>query len=668
MSVQYGTATSGQQETLVSNSSVNALFAGNGEEYLQSTAYYSAMFGGSGDNYFYGNINGLYSGGSGDNYIDAGSGASTIDGGLGTSYIYLNWNSGSSALVRVDKGGGNDIIQLSGGSTSVQFGDGIASSDLAYSIDASNDLVITVGSTGQTVTFVNWFNQQVTPSLSLAFHDGSSLSYAQVDQLLPQSGAAGNVTINAMPEATDLFAGSGNDTLNSSYGGNETIETGLGNDIVNINGGSHVITVATGQTTINNDAWSGGSETLVVGQDAGNVVYHDQTNGQSPLTIEFGAGITESEVSSALLYDLLSFVGPMAGGSEPTANLTLAITGGPTVEIAPAIQPYATPDLPTIDFADGTTWAPQQLQAMLTTPLSGSDVANVEAGTNSAVTNGTAPTFAATDTQALFSYTDSDIVFGSSSLQALMANQGHTTVQANGGNTDIIAYAPENWTYNSTTQSWAITESPDLVDGGSGNSTITMTDGVALAQKGNSNITLEGASDVLLYDAGDGVDTVQDWSQSLTLSLGGGLSWNDVSLEQDGNDLVLDIGSSGKIDLQNYFQNPGASVQLQMFEGSDSNGLHAETLSLASVVSAFTATGPQSAPWSLSSALTDLALTAETNQAYGGDIAAYYALNGTLGGMSTDSAQAVLKDPAFGTAQTLTDPTQWQNGKYQLLA
>jgi hypothetical protein len=195
-----------------------------------------------------------------------------------------------------------------------------------------------------------------------------------------------------------------------------------------------------------------------------------------------------------------------------------------------------------------------------------------------------------------------------------------------------------------------------------------MTDGIALAQKGNSSMTLEGTNDVLLFDSGDGVDMVQNYSQNLTMSLGGGLSWNDLSLERDNNDLVLDIGSSGKIDLQNYFQNPNASIQLQMFEGSDSAGVHAEVLNLADAISAFTAAGPQSAPWSLDSALTNLALTAETNQAYGGDIAAYYALNGTLGGISTDVAQAVLKDPSFGTAQTLTDPTQWQNGKYQLLA
>jgi hypothetical protein len=66
--------------------------------------------------------------------------------------------------------------------------------------------------------------------------------------------------------------------------------------------------------------------------------------------------------------------------------------------------------------------------------------------------------------------------------------------------------------------------------------------------------------------------------------------------------------------------------------------------------------------WLISPCLT------ETGRAYGGDIAAYYALNGSLGGLSTDTVQAVLKDPTFGAAQTLADPSQWQSGQYKLLA
>lgn len=666
ISVQYGSATAGQSETLVASDwGSAALFAGNGEEYLEASGNTAWMFGGSGDNFFYGNINGLYSGGSGHNYIYAGTGVSTIDGGLGTSDIYLNGNTNSSALIRVDLGGGNDTISLEQGSAVVQFGVGIASSGLTFIPDSNGDLVITVVSTGQTVTLQNWFELQTSPNLSLTFQDGSSLSYNSIEQMLPQSGASGDVTIWAEPDSTDLFAGSGNDVLNSSYYGNETIETGPGTDVVNLNGsGSHVITAGTGETTINNNAWGeGNSETLVINADSGSVVYN--SGGSVPLTIEFGSGITESAVSAALMYDLAS----QMGNFEPTADLNLAIVGGPTIDMVSALQPYgAQADLPTLEFADGTTWTPEQLQEMFTVPLAGASEALVAAGTNTAITNGTAPTVSASDTQAFFSNTDSDIIFGSGVVQAIVANQGHSIIQANGGNANIVAYSRESWNYNSTSQSYTLTESPDLVDGGSGNSTITMTDGIALAQQGSSNVTLEGASVVLLFDAGDGADTVQNWSQNLTLSFGGGLSWNDVSLEQDGNDLVLDIGSSGKIDLQNYFQNPGANIQLQMFEGSDSSGVHAELANLSSIVTAFDAAGPQTSPWSIDNALTNLALTAETNQAYGGDVAAYYALNGTLGGLSTDVAQAVLKDPAFGTSQALTDPTQWQNGKYQLLA
>jgi hypothetical protein len=45
-----------------------------------------------------------------------------------------------------------------------------------------------------------------------------------------------------------------------------------------------------------------------------------------------------------------------------------------------------------------------------------------------------------------------------------------------------------------------------------------------------------------------------------------------------------------------------------------------------------------------------------------------YSLNGSLGGLSTDTALAVLKAPTFGATQALTGPSQWQSGQYKLLA
>jgi hypothetical protein len=89
---------------------------------------------------------------------------------------------------------------------------------------------------------------------------------------------------------------------------------------------------------------------------------------------------------------------------------------------------------------------------------------------------------------------------------------------------------------------------------------------------------------------------------------------------------------------------------------SDATQLQSEDIKLSAIVSAFQAAqaaNPQLTSWSLSNALGQLASTSNTGEAYGGDVAAYYAMNGTLQNMSLSSAQATLTDPNFGSLQQL---------------
>ena len=202
---------------------------------------------------------------------------------------------------------------------------------------------------------------------------------------------------------------------------------------------------------------------------------------------------------------------------------------------------------------------------------------------------------------------------------------------------------------------------PSLLDGGSGHSTISLQGGIALADKGSSTMNLSGPADIVLFNKGDGTDTVNDNASKLVLSLGNGIAAGDVTLSASGYNLDLSI-DGGQIVLQNYLS-PYASHAndvLQVFtntaSASDATQLQSEDISLSAIVSAFRsaqASNPSMTSWSLSNALSSLSQTAETGQAYGGDVAAYYAMSGTLQNLSVSAAQGALADPSFGSFQQL---------------
>jgi hypothetical protein len=202
---------------------------------------------------------------------------------------------------------------------------------------------------------------------------------------------------------------------------------------------------------------------------------------------------------------------------------------------------------------------------------------------------------------------------------------------------------------------------PSLLDGGSGQSTINLGGGIALADKGSSTMNLNGPTDVMLFNKGDGTDYVSSNASKLVVSLGNGISASDIVISQSGYNLDLSI-DGGEIVLENYLS-PYVSHStdvLQVFTNtgtaSDATQLQSEDIKLADIVSAFRAAqaaNPSLTSWSLSSALSSLTTTTETGEAYGGDVAAYYAMNGTLQNMSLGSAQATLTDSSFGSLQQL---------------
>ena len=142
--------------------------------------------------------------GAGYDQIYAGSGDDVIRGGLGNDRMF--GGVGNDTYL-IDAGDGNDIISESideqGVTDSVQFGQGIESSHLLFSM-VNDDLIVTNTETSERLTVADWSQGQSIESFSVA--GGQSIDNSNVDLLVQAmasfivEGANGEVSLQAGQE------------------------------------------------------------------------------------------------------------------------------------------------------------------------------------------------------------------------------------------------------------------------------------------------------------------------------------------------------------------------------------------------------------------------------------------------------------------------------------
>lgn len=181
-------------------------------------------------------------------------------------------------------------------------------------------------------------------------------------------------------------------------------------------------------------------------------------------------------------------------------------------------------------------------------------------------------------------------------------------------------------------------------------------------------------NDIVAFNFGDDQDTLfAGDGAKLTLSIGGGIKYSDMSLSKSGNDLILKTGVTDSINLKSWYNsvNNHSVLNLQVIAevmqgftlgGSDQlRNNKIENFNFADIVAQFDAEGDQ-ANWQL----TDARLTAHLQvgsdtAAIGGDLAYQYGKNSNLTGMGLLNAQSVISAANFGqTAQAMNDPSVWQ--------
>ena len=225
-----------------------------------------------------------------------------------------------------------------------------------------------------------------------------------------------------------------------------------------------------------------------------------------------------------------------------------------------------------------------------------------------------------------------------------------------------------------------------LQDGGSGNDTLTEGSGnsMLVGGKGNDHLYLGGGYDIIAFNRGDGRDVVSSGKGgSVTLSLGGGIRYQDLSLLRSGNDLILETGSNERITFEKWYAGKRyqAVSKLQVvaeampgFDPSGGNTMlddKVESFDFKGLVAAFDNARryqPGLSRWTLTNALAQFQLgDGSDSKALGGDLAYQYGVNGTLAGIAVNAAQGTVGSSQFGKeAQTLHSQSELKDGLVKL--
>ncbi|WP_407278107.1 calcium-binding protein [Aromatoleum evansii] len=224
----------------------------------------------------------------------------------------------------------------------------------------------------------------------------------------------------------------------------------------------------------------------------------------------------------------------------------------------------------------------------------------------------------------------------------------------------------------------------DAMFGGTGSDHIYLYQGdVVAGGAGVDWVNFNEGADVALFNRGDGADMfVADGAAQDTLSLGTGISYSDLALRRDADNLILDVGAGESITLLDWYvpANLRSVANLQVIAeamaGFDAAGADplldnkVEQFDFAGLATRFDqemAANPALTSWNLSSALLEFHVSGSDTAAIGGDLAYQYGKNGTLAGIGVGAAQSVLGDAQFGVAaQTLQPLAQLQEGVVKL--
>ncbi|WP_319002999.1 calcium-binding protein [Quatrionicoccus australiensis] len=668
-------------------------------------------------------LNNVLSGNAGNNTLDGGAGADTLVGRVGND-IYVVDN--TADVVTESASEGTDLVQasvtytlaanvenLTLTGTAAINGTGNALNNVLTGNAGNNTLDggagadTLVGRVGNDIYVVDNTADVVTESAS----EGTDLVQASVTYTLAANvenlTLTGTTAINGTGNALNnvLTGNAGNNTLDGGAGA-DTLVGRVGNDIYVVDNTADVVTESasegtdlvqasvtyalatnvenltlTGTTAINgtgnalNNVLTGNAGNNTLDGGAGNDTYVvDNTADVATEAVSEGTDLVQSSVTYTLATNVenLTLTGTTAinGTGNALDNVLIGNSGVNTLTGGAGN-----------DTLDGGTGADKLLGGLGDDTYfidNASDIVTENANEGFDIVNSTITLTLAANAEALFlSGTTAingtgnalnNLVRGNSAVNTLNGGAGNDILEGGAGN-DILTD----------------TSGTALFNGGAGDDSITGGTGaeIYLGGLGNDTYTTAAGNDIILFNKGDGQDTfATGGTGSDTISLGGGISYADLSFSKATNDLVLKIGTSDQITFKNWYvttpSKPVANLQviaeaMAGFTAGGSDPLKdqkVEEFNFAGLVGAFDtarAANTSLTSWALTNALTNFQLAGSDSAALGGDIAYQYGKNGTLAGIGATAALNTLSDTALGSsAQTLSPLAGLQTGSARL--
>ncbi|MCU7869288.1 MAG: hypothetical protein KZQ98_12250 [Candidatus Thiodiazotropha sp. (ex Lucinoma borealis)] len=523
----YGTAGAdvldglGGDDSLYGAGGNDTLSGGDGQDHLDGGEGDDTLLGGAGID--------TLSGGWGDDALRGGVGGGNLTGGGGNDTYLYGQGDGSTVINNLDGSEGSQDVLL--------FLEGITPSDVVAARNGDS-LLLTLSNSDQ-IRVPNYFlNDGVNDYVlqAIEFADGTTWSYDQV-AILSAMGTEEADTLNGTPAADTIDGRGGNDALYGAEGddhlnggaGDDRVYGEAGDDILNGNDGRDQLDGGAGNDILRGGAGRDdltgreGNDTYLYGAGDGYTTISNRDNGEGNRDVlRFLAGITPEELivrrtdTNSLQLSWLN--------SDDLINVYGYFQDeGATSQVLSAIE-----------FADGTHWTYEQVEAL---SMIATEAADEMHGT---VSTDTMEGLGGADN--LYGGEGDDILDGGTGNDYVHGEEGHDRVSGGVGD--------------------------DYLYGGNGND-------ILAGGGGSDHLYGQEGNDTYLYVAGDGDITInnQETGEAYhdVLRFLQGINPDEVKVTNSNNDLLLTLADNGDvITVLNYFMNEGVNnYLLQAIEFAD---------------------------------------------------------------------------------------------------
>lgn len=439
----------------------------------------------------------------GNDTLNGGEGNDTLSGAIGSD-TYL-----------IALGDGQDVVSDAASSTDVnviEFGAGIAKESIGFAKSSNGlDLILTVGSSGQTVTlqyfYGNGYDASKPVISEIRFANGDRWDRNYLLSVIPA----------AITQSNDwVYGGVANDSI-STLGGNDIVWSGAGDDVVSGNDGSDQLYGEAGNDTLVGGA---GNDSLTGGDGDDTFVF---VNGDGADYVTGGSGVNRLNINGTVVTGAFNETGYQSGVYADTAGNRFSInsSGLMTVTYGTGAQQSTVTiwdwNASTNNF--GFTLVAASQPAPQPVPPPGATPVNITG-------------------------TDSDESFaGSDGADTIDGKKGNDTLYGFGGNDTLKG----DW-------------GNDVLYGGAGDDNLDGFIGNDILVGGLGNDTMSGSigSDTYRIAAGDGLDSITDsrsTSDINVIEFGTGIAKQDIwfSKSSNGLDLVVNIANTGQSVSLKYF-------------------------------------------------------------------------------------------------------------------